>query len=194
MSAQSLDDLLGELNSGNAGAAERAFISYEPYLRKVVRRLLPSEMRAKFDSIDVVQSVYGDVLSAFRGGRVQFRSAAELRAFLIRATRNRFIDRLRQHRTAARLERPLEGANASGNGHAREPRPSETAAARELWERLLVLCPPEHHRLLELRRAGATAAEIATETGLHEGSVRRLLRELSKRLALEASGARAACP
>src|SRR5688572_11680004 len=106
----SLDALLEKLNCGDDFAAERAFVAYEPYLRKVVRRLLPAELRAKFDSIDVVQSVYGDVLSAFRAGGMRFGTVGQLRAFLIRATRNRFIDRVRQHQTAARLERPLGDA------------------------------------------------------------------------------------
>ena len=57
MNVETLDALLAELNDGDTGAAERAFVTYEPYLRKVVRRLLPAELRPKFDSIDVVQSV-----------------------------------------------------------------------------------------------------------------------------------------
>ena len=64
-----------------------------------------------------------------------------------------------------------------------EPRPSEVMVAEELWEQLIELCPPEHHELLRLSRQGATASEIAAQVGLHEGSVRRILRELSLRLA-----------
>src|SRR5688500_2087688 len=107
MDIDSLDSLLDKLSAGEHAAAEQAFVVYEPYLRKVVRRLLPSALRSKFDSIDVVQSVYGDVLVAFRDGGMRFTSVAQLRAFLIRATRNRFIDRFRQHQTAARLEQPM---------------------------------------------------------------------------------------
>src|SRR5687768_12317517 len=107
MDIDSLDALLDKLNGGDPAAAERAFVAYEPYLRKVVRRLLPSTLRSKFDSIDVVQSVYGDVLVAFRDGGMRFASVAQLRAFLIRATRNRFIDRVRQHQAAARLEQRI---------------------------------------------------------------------------------------
>src|SRR5688572_6290317 len=98
----SLDSLLAKLNGGDPVAAEQAFLAYEPYLRKVVRRLLPGGLRAKFDSIDVVQSVYCDVLAAFREGGMRFGTAAQLRAFLIKSTRNRFIDRVRQYQTAAR--------------------------------------------------------------------------------------------
>ena len=187
----SLEALLDELNAGSDAAAERAFLAYEPYLRKVVRRLLPRNLRTKFDSIDVFQSVCVDVLVAFRAGGMRFTSVPQLRAFLITATRNRFIDRVRQHHTAVRLERPLSGASGAGAATAMVrsplPRPSESAAGAELWERLLSLCPPEHHPLLELRRAGASAGEIATRLGMHDGSVRRILRGLAVRLACSVS-------
>jgi RNA polymerase sigma-70 factor (ECF subfamily) len=174
------------LNSGDDAAAESAFVAYEPYLRKVVRRLLPPELRSKFDSIDVVQSVYGDVLGAFRAGGMRFGNVAQLRAFLVKATRNRFIDRFRQHKSAMRLEEPLDDPIDAGAMRSTDPRPSESAEAQELWERLLALCPPEHHELLTMRRRGATAREIAGRLHLHEGSVRRILRELSIRLACAA--------
>jgi RNA polymerase sigma-70 factor (ECF subfamily) len=185
MNVDSLDELLEKLNSGNLAAAEQAFLAYEPYLRKVVRRLLPRSLRGKFDSIDVVQSVYGDVLASFRARGMRFASVAHLRAFLIRATRNRFIDRVREHQTAVRLERPMLEPHALAMS--RQPRPSESAAADELWDRLLALCPPEHHRILRLRRQGATSGEIAGRLEMHEGSVRRVLRDLSIRLACRAA-------
>jgi RNA polymerase sigma-70 factor (ECF subfamily) len=183
MQVDSVEALLEQLNGGDSAAAERAFVEYEPYLRKVVRRLLPARLRSKFDSIDVVQSVYGDVLCAFRAGGMRFGTAAQLRSFLIRATRNRFIDRVRQHQTAARREQPLGDATPDSLPASPRPRPSETAQAGELWERLLALCPAEHHSLLLLRRRGATTSEIAARVGIHEGSVRRILRQLSVRLA-----------
>lgn len=189
MNVDSLEALLEKLSSGDHAAAEQVFLAYEPYLRKVVRRLLPAELRAKFDSIDVVQSMYGDVLVAFREGGLRFTTVAQLRAFLIKATRNRFIDRIRQHQTAARREQPLEGTEPDRLSSSPQPRPSEVAAAEELWERLLALCPPEHHELLRLRRQGATASAIAAQVGLHEGSVRRVLRDLSLRLACSQAAA-----
>lgn len=181
MTVDSLDALLEKLNSGDENAAEQVFLEYEPYLRKVVRRLLPRELRAKFDSIDVVQSMYCDMLVAFREGGRRFTNAQQLRSFLTKATRNRFIDRLRTNQTAARKEQPLSEADCHRSDV--QLRPSEVAIAEELWDRLLALCPPDHHEILRLRRQGATASEIGAQLGLHEGSVRRILRDLSVRLA-----------
>jgi RNA polymerase sigma-70 factor (ECF subfamily) len=183
MNIDSLDELLEKLNSGDAEAAEQVFQRYEPYLRKVVRRLLPVELRAKFDSVDVVQSIFGDILVAFRQGGMRFATVTQLRTFLIKATRNRFVDRVRQHQTAVRLEQPLSDTDSNRLPSSTEPLPPENAVAEELWQRLLDLCPPEHHQVLCLRRQGASNSEVAAQVGMHEGSVRRILRELFVRLA-----------
>ena len=183
----SLELILEQLNSGDDEAARQVFVAYEPYLRKVVRRLLPAELRAKFDSIDVVQSVWGDLFSRFRDRGMRFDSAAQLRAFLLKVTRNRFIDRVRQHRTAARWERPFDPAEPRHEPPTPLPRASQLAEADELWERLLSLCPAEHHLVLQLRREGHKLEEIAQQTGLHEGSIRRILRNLALRLACEST-------
>jgi RNA polymerase sigma-70 factor (ECF subfamily) len=108
MSTRPLDTLLERLASGDAEAAGRVFVTYESYLRMVVRRHLSPSLRAKFDSVDIVQSVWADVLRGFREAGWRFADATHLRAFLVRLTRDRFIDRLRQHRRAVERELPLK--------------------------------------------------------------------------------------
>jgi RNA polymerase sigma-70 factor (ECF subfamily) len=179
----SLATLLDRLCQGDAGAAEQVFQAYEPYLRMVVRRQLSPALRAKFDSVDVVQSVWADVLDGFREAGWRFANTAHLRAFLIKATRNRFIDRFRQHQQALEREEPLPGNDAATLRASRQPRPSEVAQAGELWEQMLALCPPQHRELLRLKRQGVPLAEIAAQTGLHESSVRRILYDLARELA-----------
>jgi RNA polymerase sigma-70 factor (ECF subfamily) len=185
MSHEPLEDLLDKLCSGDAAAAEQAFVTYEPYLRKVVRRQLPPRLRAKFDSADVVQSVWANVLQGFREAGWRFPDTAHLRAFLVRVTRNRFIDRVRQHRMALAHEQPLGETDPADLPAAAEPRPSEVLAADDLWNRMLALCPPAHHDVLRLKRQGLALVEIAARTGLHEGSVRRIFRQLARRMAVE---------
>jgi RNA polymerase sigma factor (sigma-70 family) len=188
MSSGPLDRLVQELCSGDPQAAEHVFLAYEPFLRRVVRRQLHPRLRAKFDSADVVQSVWADLLAGFRGGRWAFSNPAQLRAFLLKATRNRFLDRLRQSNPALEHEQPLELTAADRLPHAAEPRPSECALADDLWERLLALCPPDHREVLRLRRQGLSRGEIAARTGLHEGSVRRILRRLARQVAFAGPG------
>jgi RNA polymerase sigma factor (sigma-70 family) len=178
-----LDNLLADLCSGDPAAAERVFLAYEPYLRKAVRRHLPDPLRAKFDSADIIQSVWADVIRGFREAGWQFTDADHLRGFLFVATRNRLIDRLRQHQGAAEREEPLGEDDHHHLLPSPEPGPSEVAEAGDLWDRIVAHCPPEHRPILGLKRQGYSLAEIAERTGLHPDSIRRILRTLARELA-----------
>jgi RNA polymerase sigma factor (sigma-70 family) len=180
MSADPLDAVLDRLCHGDDKAAEQVFLAYEPYLRLVIRRQLPASMRSKLDSTDVVQSVWVDVLHGFREAGWRFTNTAQLRAFLVKAARNRFIDRVRQHGRALEAEQPLAETDQAAAASV-QPQASDIAQAAELWEKLLALCPPSHHELLELKRQGYSLGEIAARTGLHEGSIRRILYDLARR-------------
>jgi RNA polymerase sigma-70 factor (ECF subfamily) len=183
MNADPLDTLLEQLTAGDADAAQQVFLAYEPYLRLVVRRMLPANLRSKFDSVDVVQSIWADLVHGFRESGWRFQDAAHLRAFLVKVTKNRFLNRVRRHRTASRQEQPLTESGLENHAPAEDPRPSEIAEASELWDRLLALCPPNHRELLQLKRDGYSLDEIATRTGLHPSSVRRILYDLARALA-----------
>ena len=182
MSTDPLTALLEKLSSGDPTAAEQAFLAYEPYLRMVVRRQLTPALRVRFDSLDIVQSIWADLLTGFQAGRWRFTSPAQLRAFLVKVTRNRLIDRARQEQTSLRLEQRV-GGDLRELAPARPARAGEQLEADEVWQRLLALCPAQHRGLLELKRQGLPLAEIAARTGLHPGSVRRILYELAARLA-----------
>jgi RNA polymerase sigma-70 factor (ECF subfamily) len=183
MSSDPLESLLEQINRGDPAATEQIILAYEPYLRKVVRRLLPAGLRSRFDSVDVVQSVWSDLLEKLRTANWNFPDVAHLRAFLVRITRNRFVDRARQHQSSQTREKLLFRGEQSGVSAG--PRPSEVAQAEDLWSRMLALCSPEHQQVLRLKREGLSLEEIAAQTGLHIGSIRRILRTLARRLALE---------
>jgi RNA polymerase sigma-70 factor (ECF subfamily) len=192
MNAEPLETLLEKLNQGDLRALEKILTAYEPYLRMVVRRYLPSRLRAKFDSLDVVQSVWVHVLYGLRSSRWHFLDTPQLQAFLVQVARRRLTSRLRHYRPAMNREQPgetdLERLPALAH-----PRPSEVVEAEELWQKMLSLCPPRHHELLRLRRMGLPLGEVAVRTGMHEGSVRRILRQLGRQLALQETIMGASC-
>jgi len=183
MTADPLEALLDQLCRGDDAAAEEVFRTYEPYLRKVVRRHLPRSLRAKFDSVDIVQSIWADLLRGFRAAGWRFADKEHLRAFLVKATRHRLIDRCRRHAAAVEREQPLQGGVLKQLPPAQQPQPSDVAEANDLWEHLLAFCPPAHRDLLRLRRQGLPIADIAARRGLHEDSVRRILRDVARQLA-----------
>jgi RNA polymerase sigma-70 factor (ECF subfamily) len=130
--------------------------------------------------MDIVQSVWVSLLPGFEKGEWSFETPAELKAFLVKATRNRLVDRVRRNRRSLATEQPLgEVTPDLIRGHG--PGPSEEVRASELWARLLELCPPAHRPILTLKREGFGPAEIAERTGLHPSSVRRILYELTRR-------------
>jgi RNA polymerase sigma-70 factor (ECF subfamily) len=123
------------------------------------------------------------LIRGFRDAGWRFADAAHLRAFLIRLTRHRFIDRLRRHQYSIAHGQSLTNKNWENAVLATDPQPEEVAEAEELWKEILLLCPPEHREILRLKREGALTADVATKTGLHEGSVRRILCNLARRMA-----------
>src|SRR5262245_56692780 len=125
MSTSPLEQLLEKLSSGDNEAAGLVFQSYEPYLRMAVRRQLSPNLRANFDSIDIVQSIWADVLRGFREAGWRFADVSHLRAFLVRLTHDRFIDRFRKHRRALEREEPLTGLSFDEILHTQEPQPAE---------------------------------------------------------------------
>ena len=98
-------------------------------------------------------------------------------------TYHHFVNQCRRNDAALRREEPLRSDDSLDRHASAQPRPSEVAQADELWERMGKLCPPAHRQILELKRQGLSAAEIGARVGLHEGSVRRILYDLAKRLA-----------
>jgi RNA polymerase sigma-70 factor (ECF subfamily) len=180
-----LDDLLVQLSSGDMAAVEKIFLAYEPYLRKAVCRQFPASLRARLDPSDIIQSVWADLLRGFREAGWRFSDADHLRGFLYVATRNRLLDRVRQHQKAAQREEPIGRGSEPPLLPSMQPRPSEVAQADDLWQRMLRHCPPEYRLLLELKREGYSLAEIGERSGLHPDSIRRILRTLARQLAFE---------
>jgi RNA polymerase sigma-70 factor (ECF subfamily) len=193
MNDQSLDQWIERLNDGDAEAVERILMAYEPYLRVVVRRKIGHRLRAKVDSVDIVQSVFANVLNGFRNGGWRFSGRPQLRAFLRQIAWRRLADRYQEHRKVLDKEQSLSDTLAFSLPEADTPRPSQVVEGREFWERVLAACPQAHREIVLLRVNGFQLNEIAERTGLHEGSVRRILYDLARRLSVPRRTAQQTC-
>ena len=178
-----LNELLDRLRDGDVAAGEALFRAYEPYLRMVVRRRLTPSLRAKFDSVDIVQSIWADVFHHFGEAEWDFADATALRSFLATVARNKFIDRSRHHQRADSHAQAYAESVLATSPQIND-RPSQHAQAHDLWERMLAMSDPSHHELLRLKRDGHSLDEIAERTGLHKSSVRRILYDLALKLAV----------
>ena len=184
MSDDSLNRWIGRLNDGDVEAVGPIFLAYEPYLRIAVRRRLGRRLRAKVDSGDIVQSVFADVLAGVRDGGWRFAGRSQLLAFLRRIAWRRLADHYQKHRHVLEREQSLVETAPQDLPQSALPRPSQEAQGREFWERVLPACPPAHQEIVRLRMHGFRLGEIASRTGLHEGSVRRILYDLARRLSV----------
>lgn len=176
------DDLVEQLLQGDTAALAELFAAYESYLRAIVRGQLSAALRSKFDSVDVVQSVWVQLLRQMERDGCRVNDPAHLRALLVTMARRRLVSRARQCRWVTEADLPADEGEPAAD--VRLPQPPDAAQANDLWERMLTMLPPEHHPVLLLKRDGLPLQEIAARTGLHEGSVRRILRRLARELAL----------
>jgi RNA polymerase sigma-70 factor (ECF subfamily) len=184
----SASELLDRLGRGDASATRDLLLAYSSYLRVVVRRTLSARLRPGCDSSDVLQSVWVQVARSLKAKGWKVENERQLRGLLAVIARRGVTKRARSQ---SRLETdPEAGSQLDALPIQNQPRPSEAAVGEELWQRMLDRCPPQHHRVLELRRCGLPLAEVAAQTGLHEGSVRRIIRQLARELAFQQSPAK----
>jgi RNA polymerase sigma-70 factor (ECF subfamily) len=184
ISDASVERWITRLNAGDAVALEQLIRRYEPYVRILVRRRLGARLRSKVESRDIAQSVMADAVVGFRRGGLRFEGRAQLMAYFRRIALRRLADRYQKHRRSLAHEEPLGDTLVRDHPADAQPRPSEVAQGREFWEQLMRSCPPAHRDIVRLRMSGAPLAEIARQTGLHEGSVRRILYDLARRMAV----------
>ena len=187
-----LQKLLERVRSGDEEAARELLQHFEPHVRRVVRSRLPQTMRSRFDSMDFVQSVWGDFFPKLRGGDIAFDTPQQLAQFLTRVALGKVSkERRRQLQTDKRdwrREVPLDREHNLIPVASSDPTPSQTAAAHDRLEAMLRGRPALHQKVLQMRSQGFTFAEIAAHTGIDERTARRIVHGIEKELGLDHAG------
>ena len=179
--------LLGRVRAGSEQAIQQLVDIYGNHVRRVVRRRLNKSLRAKFDSLDFVQSMWASFFE-HRSQIAEFNSPEALAGYLGRIAGNKVIEQCRRYLQTEKhdvnRERSLHEAGAGEWLQPTSPRssPSEVVCAKEQWQRLLENQPAHYQRMVRLRAEGAAYTEIAAELGVDESTVRRVLQRLLKRL------------
>ena len=177
-------ELMERVRDGSQDAAEELVARYGDHIVRVVRRRLSKRLRSKFDSADFQQDVWA---SFFANPAETFAGPDALAAFLAGLARNKVLmavrRRCRLQKYNVARENSLHGSAAyQADGlTAREPTPSQIAAAREKWDQLLHGQPRRYRRILTLLREGHTHVQIAHALGVHEKTIQRLVRRLLPR-------------
>jgi RNA polymerase sigma-70 factor (ECF subfamily) len=176
---------LARIRAGDEAAARELLSRYEPQVRLVVRRQLPRILRAQFDSLDFVQSVWGSFFRRMRTPSPELEDPRNLMVFLARAARNKLIDEYRRALTKkkdVRTEESLWEGDRPRELVAEEEGPTEIAEAREALQRLRELIPEGRRAILELKAEGFSHQEIGAQLGLSERTVRRVIADLRRQV------------
>jgi RNA polymerase sigma factor (sigma-70 family) len=147
------------------------------YLRYVdpVYRYCHRRLGTKEAAEDATSLVFAKALAALPRYRVE---NASFRAWLFAIAHNAVVD---VHRAAV-VTRPLD-AVADRPGHEPGPEAALLAAEeRRTVDGLLAMIAPDQRRVLELRLAGLTTAEIAVALGRNPGAIRAIQCRAAKRL------------
>ena len=182
--------LLARARSRDDEAIAALLRAFEMDVCLMVRARLPKVLRSGFDSMDFVQAVWQSVFAG--GGQdAEFANVGHFRGYLAGVARNKVFEEFRRRTKTRKFdigrEEPLYVRRGQHDAPrdlpAVDPSPSAIFQAEECWDRLVAGRSAIETKVVDLRRQGLTFVEIATNTGLHERAVRRVIESARKRMA-----------
>jgi len=174
--------LLARVQQGSDEAARELYDTYVKYVLKCVRHRMWHKMRSLYDSQDFVQQVWASFFDV-RHTLPDFQTPEDLTNYLLAMTRNKVAQAGRRRQTQKRnmdLEIRIEEESDQAGLHpiGRDPTPSTVAIAAEQQERLVDRQPPRIREIAQMRAAGLTFDEIASELRIDESTARKAMRQL----------------
>lgn len=184
--------LVDDATRGDGEAVEALVGRHLPALHAFVRLNMSGGLRAREETVDVVQSACREVLADLRDH--EWVSESTFRCWLFVSAQSKLKDRARfwrrSKRDAARDVAVVKGAERPWDAfimaHAQSP--SGEAMAREdadrLEEVIAELSEDERRIVLLARIVGMTSAAIGEELGRSDAAVRKTLARATARIAL----------
>jgi RNA polymerase sigma factor (sigma-70 family) len=187
-------DLMKQVDDGSESAARELLERYGSHVVRAIRSKLHRDMRSRFDSCDFYQTVWK---SFFARNVPTFNDERELIAYLRKVATNKVIERFRQlfqtKKYDVTREERFDVALGDPDGFSertkhsllksRDPTPSQVVSAEEQAAQLRDR-DPLYHQIVKMKAEGATLIEIASATGVHERTVRRVIKRISNRVEL----------
>jgi RNA polymerase sigma factor (sigma-70 family) len=177
------DILIQKVREGSQQAAWELIQKYSSQILRVVRRRLPDGLRQKFDSQDFEQAAWMSVF-AHRSRLGKCATAKDFVAYLGQIAANKVNMEVRRRYYGKKYnvtrEESLNKLSLTDSEvlHAVQDSASEVAMMRENWLQFIEGQPEHYQRIVAMRYAGKSMREIADELKLHEGTVRRALKQM----------------
>lgn len=185
-------ELLRRAKGGEDASIRILLERFEKDVRLMVRLRLPRSLRAEFDSMDFVQSVWKSVFASPEPGRPDEVGSdpSRFRGYLAGIARNQIYQahrrRTRTHKYDLSREESLYVRRGSRDVPREiacpDPTPSQTVGAEDQLASALSGRPDIVARVVQMRRDGMTLAEIAEVTGRNERTIRRVLDSIREQL------------
>ncbi len=180
------DILLAGVRSGDPAALRAFYHRYHTAIERVAARAIAPAMLRRFGAESIAHSVCRTVIRRVGSAELEVSDADSLWRLLCAIALNKVRENARYHKREKRSAgRELAGGAADEafrRIEASEPSPADVAAFREGMEQAHASLDDEARRVLELRLAGRSQAEIAAEMACSERTVRRIATRLETRL------------
>jgi DNA-directed RNA polymerase specialized sigma24 family protein len=158
---------------------------FNRYRAKAVRRAsagMSRRLQKRVDPEDVYQSVCIVLMDGLRCGKFRIREAGDLWNLLQKLTDLRILKKAEFHSAA---KRSMTAESDQDPGHVPGPNAlhesSSAILADEIQQLINMLTIPRHRQVVCMALSGASAAEIAAESGYSETRVRQILQALTDR-------------
>jgi RNA polymerase sigma-70 factor (ECF subfamily) len=185
----SFDELVTRLRAGDNDAAAEVFNQYAQRLIALARTQLDSQIRQKEDPEDVVLSACKSFFLRQADGQIDLEDEDSLWRMLALITVRKCRNRVEYFHAACRdVQREVSGPSdpraslQNRQAVADDPTPSEAAILAETMEELMRGVEEEHRDIISLHLQGYTIAEISSQVGRAERTVRRILERTKKRM------------
>jgi RNA polymerase sigma-70 factor (ECF subfamily) len=196
VATESFEALVERIAEGSEAAVWDLLERYSKNILRLVRRRLPSEIRPKIDSVDIVQSVWKSLLR--KGAPLdQITTVEHFVAYLAGSARLKVFEAHRHYTRCEasniRREVPMtphatpqvsrtggELANRCVDRKAHTP--SAFVCARDNWEHAVERVGQRGEEVVRLKLQGLTLDEIAAHMALSKSTVRRILDTLLQSL------------
>jgi len=173
-------DLVARCRTGDQQAAQILFDRFVERLLTLARRRISQRLSSRVDAEDIVQSVFRTFFNRLKKDEFHIDEQDDLFKLLVRITVHKTLRQIAFHKAAKRdpSMETFQGEHSQDQLAQvldEEPSPQTIVAFMDHLEHFMTQLRPEDRQILELRLQGYSTDEIATQLGLYDRKIRRVL-------------------
>lgn len=176
-------NLLAAIREGSEEAVWKLIETYDPHIRRIIRRKLNEAIKVQFESIDFAQMVWASFLVEPERIR-SFGSERDLLRYLSAMAANKVLDQYRRMNAFGKRDAQLGSFHDDQQNLRTEHQasPSQIVIAREKYHELIDSLEDKERCVLQLRLKGYKFREIADELEMDESTARRIIKRVAVRV------------